>query len=196
MNHSFSMSDLGLLSQLLGLEIAQSQHGIKLHQYKYDLYFLIKFNMKYCNPSKTPFLSGVKLEEAGSSPMVNNTLYRQLIGCLLYLTHTRPDLYYAVSVASRYIDQPQEIHWKSAKRILNFVQGTRTHGIFYKAKSDLDLIGFTDSDWAGDSIDRKSTLGYVFMLAEGPISWSSKKQSAIALSSREAEYRGVVNAAT
>ena len=102
--------------------------------------------------------------------MVNNTLYRQLIGCLLYLTHTRPDLSYAVSVASRYMDQPHEIHWKAAKRILNFVQGTRTHGIFYKGKSDLDLIRFTDSDWEGDSTDKNSTLGYVFMLAEGPIS--------------------------
>ena len=84
------------------------------------------------------------------------------------------------------MDQPHEIHWKASKRILNFVQGTRTHGIFYKAKSDLELIGFTDSDCAGDSTDRKSTSGYVFMLAEGPISWSRKKQSAIALSSTEA----------
>ena len=142
--------------------------------------------MKDCKPSKTLFVSGVKLEEADSSPMVNNTLYRQLIGCLLYLIHTRPDIYYAVSVASRYMDQPHEIHWKVAKRILNFVQGTRTHGIFYKAKSDLDLIGFTDIDWAGDSTDRNSTSRYVFMLVEGPISWSSKKQIAIALSYIEA----------
>ena len=107
--------------------------------------------------------------------MVNNTLYRQLIGCLLYLTHTRTDISYAVSVYLIYMDQPHEIHWREAKRILNFVQGTRTHEIFYKAKSDLDLVGFTDSDWAGDSIDRKSTSGYVFMLTKGPISWSSKK---------------------
>src|SRR5713101_8278742 len=94
------------------------------------------------------------------------------------------------------MDQPHDIHWRASKRILNFVQGTRTHGIFYKAKSDLDLIGFTDSDWAGDSTDRNSTSGYVFILAEGPISWPIKKQSAIALSSIETEYRGVVNAAT
>ena len=155
----FSMADLGLLSQFLGREIAQSQHGIKVHQSKYASYFLTEFSMKYCKSSKTPFLSGVKLEEAGSSPMVNNTLYRQLIGCLLYLTHTQPDISYAVSVASRYMDQPHEIHWRVAKRILNFVQGTRTHGIFYnekydldligifyKEKYDLDLIGFTNSD--------------------------------------------------
>ena len=105
--------------------------------------------MKYFNPSKTPFLLGVKLEEAGSSPMVDSTLYRKLIGFLLYLTHTRNDIHYAVSVASRYRDQPYDIHWREAKRILNFVQGTRTHGIFFKAKSDLDLIGFTDNDWEG-----------------------------------------------
>ena len=152
--------------------------------------------MKDCKPSKTPFLSGVKLEEASSSPMVNNTLYRQLIGCFLYLTHTRPDLSYAVSVASRYMDQTHDIHWRASKRILNFVQGTRTHGIFYKEKSDLDLIGFTDSDWVGDSTDRKSTSGYVFMLAEGPIIQSSNKQSSITLSYTKEEYRGVVNATT
>ena len=99
MKHAFSMTNFRLLSQFLDLEIAQSQHGIKVHQSKYALDFMKKFNMKDCKPSKTPFLSGVKLEEAGSSPMVNNTLYRQLIGCLLYITHTRPDLYYAVSVA-------------------------------------------------------------------------------------------------
>ena len=145
------MTDLGLLSQFLGLEIAQTKHGIKLHQSKYALYFLNKFNMKDCKPRKTPFLSGVKLEEAVSSPMVNNTLYRQLIVCLISLTHTCTDLYYEISVASRYMDQPHENHWRASKRILKFVQGTRTHGIFYKEKSDLDLIGFTDSDWVGDS---------------------------------------------
>ena len=107
MNQAFSMTDLGLLSQFLGLEIAQTKAGIKVHQSKYALDLLNKFRMKDCKPSKTPFLSGVKLEKADSSPMVNNTPERQLIGCLLYLTHTRPDLSYAVSVASRYMDQPQ-----------------------------------------------------------------------------------------
>ena len=88
MNHAFSMTDLGLLSQFLGLEISQTKEGIKVNQSKYALDFINKFNMKDCKPSKTPFLSGVKLEEAGSSPMVDSTMYRQLIGCLLYLTHT------------------------------------------------------------------------------------------------------------
>ena len=73
------------------------------------------------------------------------------------------------------MDQPHEIHWRASKRILNFVQGTRIHGIFHKAKSDFDLIGLTDSYWEGDNTNQKSTSGYVFMLAEGPISWSRKK---------------------
>ena len=88
MDHAFSMTDLGLLSQFLGLKIAQSQHGIKVHQSKYALDFLNKFNMKYSKTRKNPFLSGVKLEEAGSYPMIDSTLYRQVTGCLLYLTHT------------------------------------------------------------------------------------------------------------
>ena len=71
----------------------------------------------------------------------------------MYLTHNQPDISYAVSVDLRYMDHPHEIHWRSAKMILDFVQGTRTHGIFYKAKSDLDLIGLTDSDWIGDNTD-------------------------------------------
>ena len=94
------------------------------------------------------------------------------------------------------MDPPHDIHWRESKRILNFVQGTRTHGIFYKAKYDLELVGFTDSDWEGKIIDQKYTLGYVFMLVEVSINWSSKKKSAIALSSIEEEYRRVVNAAT
>ena len=91
-------------------KFAQSQYGIRLHQSKYALDFLNKFNMKDCKPIKTPFLSRVKLEEVGSFPMVNNTLYRQLIGCLLYIRHTQPDISYVVSVYLRYMDQPHEIH--------------------------------------------------------------------------------------
>ena len=121
MNHASSMTDFGLLSQFLDLKIAQSQHGIKVHQSKYASYLLNKINMKDCKPSKTPFLSGFKLEEASPSPLVNNTLYKKLIGCLLYLTHTRPNISYVVSVASIHMDHPHEIHWREAKRILIFV---------------------------------------------------------------------------
>ena len=102
-------------------------------------------------------------------------MYRQLVGCLLYLTHTRPDISYVVSVDYRHMDQPHEIHWREINRILNCVQGTKTHGIHSVAQSILELVGFADSDWEGDNTDRKSTYGYAFMLVDGPISYSSKK---------------------
>jgi hypothetical protein len=115
------------------------------------------------------------------------------VGSFLYLTHSKPDLSYAVSAVSRFMQESHELHWKAAKRIFRYVQGTITFGIHYATDSTLDLLGFTDSDWVGDSTDRKSTSGYSLSLGSGPIYWLSKKQAAIALSSAEAEYRGVVN---
>ena len=128
---------------------------MKLHQSKDASYKLKNFNMKDCKPSKTPFLLGVKTEEAHSNPLVNNTLYRKLASSLIYLTHTRTGISYAVSVESRHMGETHEIHWRVGKIIFHFVQGTRTHGIHYVTKYDLELFGFTDSDWEGDNVDRK-----------------------------------------
>ena len=94
------------------------------------------------------------------------------------------------------MQEPHELHWKVAKRILRYIKGTHTYGIQYSSNGNADLVGYTDSDWAGDLDDRRSTSGYVLHLGSGPVVWSIKKQAAIALSSTEAEYRGVVNVAT
>ena len=83
------------------------------------------------------------------------TIYRQLIGSLLYLTHSRPDICYAMNAVSIYMQQPHYLHWKASKRILQYIQGTRTYGIHYAADSELELVGYTDFDWAGYSIDKK-----------------------------------------
>eukprot|EP00253_Pinus_taeda_P003922 PITA_03922 len=125
---------------------------------------------------------------------VDATLYRQLVGKLLYLTHTRPDLSFAVGLVARFMQKPRESHWKASKRILCYVRGIVQFGIHYSDKASPLLVGFTDSDWAGDLDDRKSTVGYVFTLGSGPITWACKKQSAISLSSAKAEYRGAVEA--
>ena len=155
-----------------------------------------KFNMNDYNPRKTPFLSEVKLEEVHSTPLVNNTLYRQLVGCLSYLNHTRPGISYVVSVESTHKGETHDIHWRVEKIIFHFVQGTRTHGIHYVTKYHLELFGFTDFDWEGDNADRKSTPGYVFMLSYGMIICSCKMKSSIAVSSTKEEYSGAVNEAT
>ena len=134
------------------------------------------------------------LEECGSTPLVDNTLFRQLIGILLYLTHSRLDTSYDVGIVSRYMQEPHELHWKETNRIVHCVQGTRDCVIHYAVGAQLDLIGFIDSHWDGYGNDRKSTLGFVFMLGSGPICWSSKKKATLTLSLAEVEYKGAVNA--
>ena len=125
--------------------------------------------MTDCKEPHFPFLSGVSLEEGNSTPQVDSTLYHQFIGSLLYLTHSRPDICYAVNFVSRYMQQPHELHWRAVKRILQYVQSTRTYCIHYAADFELDLVGFTDSDWDRDSIYWKYTEVYVFIFSGGPI---------------------------
>eukprot|EP00253_Pinus_taeda_P019616 PITA_19616 len=108
--------------------------------------------------------------------------------------HTHPDLSFVVGLIYRFMKNPHEIHWKEAKRILCYVQGIVQFGIHYSAKASPLLVGFTDSDWAGDPDHRNSTVGYVFTLGSGPITWACKKQSVISLSSVEAEYHGIIEA--
>ena len=99
-----------------------------------------------------------------------------------------------MNAVSRYMQQPHDLHWKEAKRILQYIQGTRTYDIHYAIDSKLELVGYIDSNWAGDSIDQKSTSGYVFMSGGGPIFWSRKKHVTITLSSAKAKYQGAMNA--
>ena len=106
---------------------------------------------------KFPFLSGIKQGDFGASPLVDYLLYRQLVGSLLYLTHSRPDLEYAVGVVSIYMQDPHEIRWKAEKIILHYVQGTKHFKVHYAAGSPLEQVGFTDSAWDGDSIARNPT---------------------------------------
>ena len=115
--------------------------------------------------------------------------FREAVGALMHLTTaTRPDIAYAVGYVSRFMENPQEDHWIAVKRIFRYLQGTKTHGICYKTSDKINFRGYSDADWAGDLADRKSTSGYVFMLQGAPVSWGSKKQSSVSLSTSEAEY--------
>ena len=190
----FDMIDLGYLHYFLGLQVLQTKEGISLSQSKYACDLLRRFHMEDCKPAPSPFQSGVKLSLTCTSPEVDATLYRQLVGSLLYLTDSRPDISFVVGLVARYMQHPHESHWKATKRILRYIRGTVQFGIHYSTGATLLLVGFTDSDWAGDPDDRKSTAGYVFTLGSGPITWACKKQSALALSSAEAEYHAAVQA--
>jgi hypothetical protein len=115
-------------------------------------------------------------------------MFRSLVGNLMYLTATRPDIMFAVSLISRFMEAPYSEHWEAAKRILRYVKGTTDYGIFYQANVPITLFGYTDSDLAGSVDDSKSTSGYAFSIGSGVICWSSKKQPIVALSTTEAEY--------
>ena len=192
---TFDMTDLGLLHYCLGIEVWQTDNSIFLSQSKYARNLLDRFRMQDCKPASTPMETGLKLSAQSDSPPVDETLFRQLVGSLIYLTTTRPDLSFAVSYISRFMSNPKTDHWIAAKRVLRYVHGTSDYGLLYTRSTTPQLSGFTDSDWAGSVDDRKSTSGYVFSIGSAAITWTSKKQQAHALSSTEAEYRGAVKAA-
>ncbi|KAF7150925.1 hypothetical protein RHSIM_Rhsim02G0113200 [Rhododendron simsii] len=184
----FEMSDLGKMHYFLGIEVVQLPAGIFISQKKYVQEILDRFQMKNCNSVSTPTEFGLKLTKDHDGKKVDSTLYKQIVGSLMYLTATRPDIMYSVSLISRYMENPTELHLLVAKRIFRYLQGTWKFGLFYKKGERSDLRGFTDSDYAGDQDDRRSTSGYVFMLGSGAVSWSSKKQPIVTLSTTEAEF--------
>lgn len=188
MMDEFEMFDLGKMHYFLGLEVVQSDDGIFVSQKKYVREILDRFKMQNCNLATTPVEFGLKLCKVGSEKKVDNIFYKQIVGSLMYLTTIRPDIMYVVSLISRYMESPTEIHLLAAKRILRYLQGTKDFVLFYKKGEKSDLIGFTDSDYARDQDDRRSISCYVFMLGTGAVSWSSKKQSIVTLSSTEAEF--------
>jgi hypothetical protein len=190
----FEMTDLGFLHYFLSLQVFQTNEVIFLSHSKYACDLLRRFHMDDCKPTPSPFQSGVKLSATFTSPEVDATLYHQLVGSLLYLIHTRPDISFVVGLVARYMKTPHESHWKADKRILRYVRGTTQFGIHYSSGGAPLLVGFINSDWAGDPDDQKSTAGYVFSLGSGPVTWAYKKQQAITLSSAEEEYQASVNA--
>ena len=188
MMQQFEMTDLGRLKYFLGLEISQDESGIFMSQKKYATELLKKFNIRFEDGAKTPMNTGEKLQKEDGTGKGNEKEFRSLVGGLNYLTHSRPDIMYSVSMVSRFMHAPSKQHVGAAKRILKYIAGTLKKGVWYESVEDPKLSGFTDSDWAGSIDDRKSTSGSVFNLGSGAITWCSKKQDSIALSSAEAEY--------
>ena len=152
--------------------------------------------MSDCNSIKTPIEVHLKLQKETEGKQVSSTNFRGLIGSLKYLMNTRPDLTYSVSYLSRLMDKPSSEHLSAAKRILRYLKGTENFGHLYnRGNRDLNIIGYSDSDFAGDVNDIKSTSGHIFFMVGLPITWNSVKQCVVALSTCEAEYIAVSSAA-
>ncbi|GAU15418.1 hypothetical protein TSUD_44550 [Trifolium subterraneum] len=192
MMREFEMTDLGHISYFLGIEFQRTSEGLILHQKKYASEILKRFEMDQCNPALTPSEPRLQLSRETEEKDVDSNEYRRLIGSLRYLCNTRPDIAYSVGIVSRYMERPKTSHLSAAKRsrILRYIKGTMDYGIVFNKpdKKSIELIGYTDSNWCGDKDDRKSTAGYVFLYGGAPISWCSRKEPVVALSTCEAEY--------
>ena len=195
----FDMKDLGPLHHFLGVTVIQDQLGenIWIGQPTYTEKVLHRFDMHNSKPVSSPINPNVKLSACENPDDVcDQKLYRAVVGSLLYLqTKTRPDIAFVVSIAARFCASPTKEHWTAVKRILCYLKGTQQFGLVYKANTSSDEIaGFSDSDWAGDVGDRKSTSGYAFLLGGAAVSWKSTKQTTVALSTAEAEYIALFSA--
>ncbi|RVW51356.1 Retrovirus-related Pol polyprotein from transposon TNT 1-94 [Vitis vinifera] len=188
MKLEFDMTDLGKMKYFLGMEVLQNSEGIYISQRKYAKEVLERFGMEKSNSVKNPIVPGDRLTKNEGGVKVDATKYKQLVGSLMYLTATRPDLMYVVCLISRFMASPTEMHLQAAKRVLRYLKGTVDLGVFYQNEGNGELMAYTDSDYAGDVDDRKSTSGYVFLLSEGAVAWSSKKQPVVTLSTTKAEF--------
>jgi len=187
----FKMTDLGPCHHYLGMEITRDRGNRTLHlsQRTYIEKVLERFGMLQCKADVTPMSTSIHLvpETGNQTSKEAVTHYQSIIGSLMYaMVETRPDIAYAVSVLSRFCSNPNKTHEAAAKHVLRYLKGSLHIGITYGGNDD--LIGYTDADWAGDQDTRRSTGGYLFTLYGGAISWSSKRQASVALSSCEAEY--------
>ncbi|KAL8107456.1 hypothetical protein AgCh_024022 [Apium graveolens] len=196
MSQEFDMSNLGLLSHYLGIEVSQNGEYIELRQSAYAKTLLERAGMIDCNAARYPMETKLTLHKDSKGKPVNATQFKSLVGGLRYLVHTRPDIAYAVGVVSRYMERPTALHHNVVKRILRYVKGTVGYGLVYTKRAGNNLLsGYSDSDLAGNIEDRRSTSGMAFYLDENLITWVSQKQRCVALSSCEAEFMAATAAA-
>ncbi|WJX83409.1 hypothetical protein P8452_66072 [Trifolium repens] len=188
MQSEFEMSLVGELTYFLGLQVKQMEDTIFISQSKYAKNIVKKFGMQSATHKRTPAATHIKLTKDEKGVSVDQSVYRSIIGSLLYLTASRPDISFEVGVCARYQAEPKMSHLTQVKRILKYVNGTSDYGIMYSHGEDSRLTGYCDADWAGSADDRKSTSGGCFFLGNNLISWFSKKQNCVALSTAEAEY--------
>ena len=186
----FEIKDLGKLHFFLGVQVSYSSDGLDLSQSKYVNDLLIKTDMLAAKSCVTPCLPYQRLLKDDGMPFDDPTLYRSIVGALQYLTFTRPDIAFSVHQVCQFMQKPMQIHFVAVKRILRYLKGTLQSGIHY-TKGSLDLLAYSDADWAGDPNDRRSTTGLIVFLGSNPVSWTSKKQQTVSRSSTEAEYRAL-----
>jgi len=157
LNKTFKIKDSGELKYFLGLEVAQSKHGIHLYQRKYALDILTDSGMLGCKPCHTPLSKDLKLLFTTNAPLYDVESYRRLVGRLLYLTNTRPDLSFAIHLLSKFVHNATIYHHQATQHVLRYIKSNHSQGVFFPSNSEIHLKGFSDLDWASCPNTRKST---------------------------------------
>ena len=194
LDDKFKIKNLGELKYFLGMEVARFKLGILLYQCKYTLDLLEDTGLLGCKPASTPMDYTAKISKSSGATYADASSYRRLIGRLLYLTHTRPDISFAVGCLSQFLDSPTVVHHQAALRIVRYLKSSPATGLFFSSHSDLTLKGYVDSDWGSCPDTRRSISGFCFFLGPSLVSWKSKKQPTVSRSSSEAEYRALAHA--
>eukprot|EP00257_Ricinus_communis_P022132 XP_015581781.1 uncharacterized protein LOC107262162 [Ricinus communis] len=191
----FDIKDLGQLSYFLGIEIETSHKGLFLSQRKYVLDILKETGKMEVKPINTPMETNVKLNLEVGDPLDNIGHYQHLVGKLIYLIVTRPDIAYAVSMVSQFMHAPRTSHLDAIDIILRHLKGTPNQGIWMKDNNAYAIFGFSNVDWAGNC-DKKSTTGFCTFVGGDLVTWKNKKQNVTARSSAEADYRAMASTAS
>ncbi|GAV66327.1 hypothetical protein CFOL_v3_09837, partial [Cephalotus follicularis] len=175
------------------IEVVRSKKGVSLSQRKYVLDLLSETVMLGSKPVDIPIDPYKKFGVDDGSPLKDVHRYRSLIGKLIYLTVTRPGISFAVGVLSQFMQAPQKAHWDAAIRILRYLKSAPGKGLIYRPNRHMDLVAYSDADWAGSASDRRSTTSYCTFVGGNLVLWRSKKQTTVARSSAEIEYRAMAH---
>lgn len=187
----FEIKDLGRLKYFLGMEFARSRKGNFANQRKYILYLLEETVLLGCKIYETPIEANLKLNPAKVEDVVDKEKFQRLVGKLIYLSHTRPNIAFVASTVSQFIHSPGKQHFEAAYRILRYLKATPGKGLPFRKPDNMNIEVYTDANWVGKSCDGRSTSGYRTFVGGNLVTWRSEKQPVVARSSAEAEFRSL-----